>query len=95
MAQQTDQQHPQEQTDQALVERILQAGQTDQNLIEVARLHIRYQNFPGARALQQQLAQILQAWGLSETELMARSRQLYVSGQVARQRQREEQQDWS
>jgi len=95
MASQPDQQHPQEQRDRAIVERAAREGLTDYNLVEVARLTIRYRRFPGARDLQRQLAQLVQAWGLSEDELFARARQLHASGQVYRNTLQDDRQDWS
>ncbi len=95
MTSRPDQQHPQAERDRAILERIAQEGQTDYNLVEVARLRIRYQDFPGAREVQRQLAQILQTWGLSEADLFERSRAIHATAQVYRQRHRGDQQDWS
>ncbi len=94
MTPQPDQQHPQESRDRAIVEQILREGQTDYNLVELARLRIRYRSFPGARELQQLLVQVLDTWGLSEAELFARSRQIHATGHIYRYRG-DEQQDWS
>ena len=38
-------------------------------MAEVARLRIRYRNFPGARDIQRDLDVILQQWDMTEDEL--------------------------
>ncbi len=48
-----DQKHPQEKSDRLIVNELLLADATDYNLAELARLRIRYCNFPGARQLSQ------------------------------------------
>ena len=44
-----EQQHPQYNRDRPLLESLLVGDPNDINLAELARLKIRYQNFPGAR----------------------------------------------
>ncbi len=81
-----EQQHPQYDTDRALLNELMAQIQegppSDWVLAEVARLRIRYQGFPGAWDLQRDLNQILEQWGLSEEELFARTRQIHARGQV-------------
>lgn len=89
-----DQKHPQEKSDRQIVNRLLQESPTDLNLVELARLRIRYHNFPGARDIQRDLELILKQWQLSEAQLYAQTRQIHESGQVYR-RQGQDQQDWS
>ncbi|CCQ61037.1 hypothetical protein CWATWH0401_1305 [Crocosphaera watsonii WH 0401] len=50
-----DQKHPKEKGDRLIVNELLVADPTDYNLAELARLRIRYGNFPGARQLTQDL----------------------------------------
>ena len=91
-----DQQHPQEKKDRAIVNRLLQEEVKDLNLAELARLRIRYLNFPGAREIQQDLDLLLQKWQLTEEELFEKTRQLHAKGKVyQRQTTGENQQDWS
>jgi hypothetical protein len=63
-----DQQHPLYGRDRPLIDILLAQGATDYNLSELARLKIRYQGFPGARDIQNDLDQVLQSWGLTEAE---------------------------
>lgn len=91
-----DQKHPQEKRDRALVDRLLAEGKSDFNLVELARLRIRYRGFPGARTIQKDLDRLLTQWELTEAELFALTRQLHASGQIYRRsRNGEEAQDWS
>ena len=91
-----DQQHPQEKGDRALVNRLLQEEINDLNLAELARLRIRYLNFPGAREIQRDLELVLQKWQLTEEQLFAKTRQLHAKGKVYQRRTTEEnRQDWS
>ena len=91
-----DQKHPQEKRDRALVDRLLKAEPNELNLVELARLRIRYHNFPGARDIQQNLDVILQQWQLDEEELYAKTRQIHAEGKVYRQNVKgQDQQDWS
>jgi len=90
-----DQKHPQEKRDREIVDRLLRSSADPKNLGDLARLRIRYKNFPGARTLQRDLDVILQQWQLSEEMLFAQTRQLYSVDQVYGLRRGEEQQDWS
>ncbi|WP_066423779.1 DUF3288 family protein, partial [Anabaena sp. 4-3] len=67
-----DQQHPLYNRDRPLIDILLTQEATDYNLAELARLKIRYQGFPGARDIQQDLDKVLQQWGLTETQLFER-----------------------
>jgi len=92
-----DQKHPQEKRDRNLVDRLLSEGKSDRNLVELARLRIRYRGFPGARTIQKDLDRLLSQWGLTtEEELFSLTRQLHASGQIYRRNSNgEEAQDWS
>ncbi len=50
-----DQQHPLHNRDRPTIDILLAQEPTDYNLAELARLKIRYQGFPGARDIQQDL----------------------------------------
>lgn len=91
-----DQQHPQAKSDHQIIAQILQAEATPDNQAEVARLLIRYQDFPGAREIQKDLAKILEQWGLTKEILFAQTRKLYLEGKIGfRNLAVEETQDWS
>ncbi len=90
-----DQKHPQEQRDRLIVNDLLGADPDDHKLAELARLRIRYRNFPGARQLNQDLDLILQQWQLTEEQLFERTRQLHEKGQVYGHSLGEEVQDWT
>ncbi|MDX2213318.1 MAG: DUF3288 family protein [Oculatellaceae cyanobacterium bins.114] len=89
-----DQQHPLWGNDRQLVNTLLEAQPTDFHLVELARLYIRYQDFPGARDIQADLNKVLSQWGLTEETLFEKSRQIHQLAQVYKGRgsQRE---DWS
>lgn len=89
-----DQQHPQEKDDRALVDRLLQGEINAYNMAELARLRIRYRNFPGAREIQRDLDLLLQQWQLTEEQLYEKTRQLHAAGEVYRRRNPGEE-DWS
>jgi Protein of unknown function (DUF3288) len=67
------QKHPQERKDREAIDHILKSGPTDPvSLAELARLRIRYQDFPGALEIKASLDQLLQQWNLTEEELFAK-----------------------
>ncbi|NCO74860.1 MAG: DUF3288 family protein [Cyanobacteria bacterium] len=90
-----DQKHPLGHIDREIIKKIFVEGKTDYNIAEVARLKIRYQNFPGARDVQYDLESILKQWELTEEELFAQTRVLHSKGKVYRQHKDENSEDWS
>ena len=91
-----EQKHPQEKRDRAIVDRLLRAEPSEINLVELARLRIRYHNFPGARDIQQDLDLVLQQWQLEEEQLYEKTRQIHAMGKVYRQQVKgQDEQDWS
>jgi hypothetical protein len=90
-----EQQHPQEKQDREIVNRLLSGEVNPYHLAELARLRIRYHNFPGARDLQRDLDLLLKQWHLSEEQLYQQTRQIHAANSVYQRRQGEEQQDWS
>ena len=89
-----DQKHPLAHIDREIVKSLFVEGATDYNLVELARLRIRYRNFPGARDIQQDLETILQQWKLTEDELYEKTRQIHSLGKVY-QKNNNSQEDWS
>jgi len=96
VAENKDQQHPQEKRDREIVERLLREEPNNHNRAELARLRIRYTGFPGAREIQSNLDLILQQWQLTEEELFEITRQLHAEGKVyQRGSDSSSQEDWS
>ncbi|PHV61038.1 DUF3288 family protein [Cyanobacterium aponinum] len=92
-----DQKHPLGHIDREIVKQIFVEGKNDYNLAEVARLKIRYQNFPGARDIQFDLNSILQQWEMTEDELFTESRKLHQNRSIYRKKVKgdEDREDWS
>ncbi|MBD2681006.1 MULTISPECIES: DUF3288 family protein [Nostoc] len=90
-----DQQHPLYNRDRPLIDILLAQQATEYNLAELARLRIRYQGFPGARDIQQDLDKVLQQWGLTEAQLFEKTRQLHDLGGIYKSRGKKEEQDWN
>jgi hypothetical protein len=91
-----EQTHPLESRDRPIVNRLLQGEPNEENLTELARLLIRYRNFPGAETIQKNLQTVLSQWQLSEEELYEKTRQIYAAAKIDRAKNRvEEQQDWT
>ena len=88
-----EQKHPQYITDRKIVDTLLQREATALNLVELARLKIRYQGFPGAWDIQQDLEKVLQAWNLTEESLFNATRAIHAQGLVYKNRN-SDQEDW-
>jgi hypothetical protein len=75
------QNHPLHAADRDTVDRLLAADPpSDDDLIDAARLLMRYDGFPGAVDLQEDLARVLRLWGLERQELHRRTRALWAAG---------------
>jgi hypothetical protein len=92
-----DQKHPLAHIDREIIKKVFVEGKTDYNLAEVARLKIRYQNFPGVKDIQHDLESILQQWEMTEDELYMETRRLHNTKGVygKKKQQGNEQEDWS
>ncbi len=90
-----DQQHPLYNRDRPSIHILLAQEPTNYNLAELARLKIRYQGFPGARDIQQDLDKALQQWGLTEAELFEKTRQMHDVGGIYQSRGKKEEEDWN
>ncbi|HAO11187.1 MAG TPA: DUF3288 domain-containing protein [Planktothrix sp. UBA8407] len=88
-----EQKHPQYKTDRKIVVSLLDQEATDYNLVELARLKIRYLGFPGAKDIQNDLERILQIWGYTEETLFEKTRQIHATGQIYRGK-KNDQEDW-
>lgn len=82
MAEAKEQQHPQYKADRDVVNQLLAGEATDYNLVELARLVIRYEGFPGARDIQNDLKKALNRWQLTEETLFAKTRSIHQQGDV-------------
>lgn len=93
---QRDQTHPQEEKDQKILDALAQQQITDFNLAELARLLIRYKNFPGAVGIHSAMENLLVKWSLTETTLYEKTRQIHQQVKIyQKQRLEEDQQDWA
>lgn len=92
-----DQKHPQNKKDRLTVDHLLQTQSNpgDRELVELARLIIRYRDFPGARDIQRDLKTVLETWQLTEEDLYVKTRAIHASGTVYRRTATGEQQDWT
>jgi hypothetical protein len=76
-----DQTHPLHAADRDRVDGLLACEQPgDAELVDAARLLMRYQGFPGAWDLQDDLARLLRLWGLDRDSLHARTRAIWTAG---------------
>jgi len=92
-----DQTHPQNRKDRATVDSLIQVESepSDRSLVELARLIIRYRDFPGARDIQRDLKVVLDTWNLTEEQLYHKTRAIHAEGIVYRRTATGEQQDWT
>jgi hypothetical protein len=92
-----DQNHPREKQDRLVIEELLNGEVNDRNLAELARLLIRYRNFPGAKNIQRDLQFLLQTWQLTEDKLYEKTRKIHAQGKVYLQKINniEDSEDWS
>ena len=73
--------HPLYASDRHLVDRLLAVNDpADGDLVDLARLAMRYDGFPGARDLQEDLVKTLRLWGLNREELHRRTRAIWAGG---------------
>ncbi|MEN9214555.1 MAG: DUF3288 family protein [Gloeomargarita sp. DG02_3_bins_56] len=94
MNREKEQSHPLYDTDRQVVDQLLTSEPTDHALAEWARLQIRYQHFPGARDIQNDLGVILARWELTQAEVFARTRVIHRQAKVYRSRAAG-QEDWN
>lgn len=90
-----EQKHPQYNRDRPLLENLLVGEATDYNLAELARLRIRYDNFPGARDIQRDLDRVLEKWDITEAQLFEKTRAIHAVGGIYRTKGKKEEQDWN
>ena len=73
-----DQIHPLHDTDKNIIDDLIVKQIPEEiDLINLARLIIRYKNFPGERILKSDLEKIIKFWNISEEILFAKTREIW------------------
>ena len=91
-----DQIHPREKKDREIIDKLLQGEPNKYNLLELARLTIRYRGFPGARAIQTDLETVLNKWQFTEEQLYQKTRDIYaVKNPYSDRFKSNQKQDWT
>ena len=76
-----DQSHPLHALDREVVDRLLAAETpADEHLVDAARLLLRYEGFPGAADLKQDLERVLRLWKIDRQTLHGRTRAIWQAG---------------
>jgi hypothetical protein len=76
-----EQNHPLHAIDREVVDALLAVDSPeDRHLVDAARLLHRYEGFPGAPDLQDDLARVLRAWKLDPEALRRRTRAIWAAG---------------
>ena len=52
----------------------------DEDMVELARLFMRYEGFPGAKDLQMDMLKVLESWSLTKEELNQNTRKIWMKG---------------
>ncbi len=75
------QNHPLYANDRELVNRLLSTNKPNEgDLIDIARLLMRYEGFPGSKDLQIDMLKVLKLWGLTQEELNSSTRKIWLNG---------------
>jgi hypothetical protein len=76
-----EQNHPLHALDRDTIDRLLAAETpADDQLVDAARLLMRYEGFPGAADLRNDLERLLRLWGLDREALHQRTRAIWAAG---------------
>ncbi len=76
-----DQNHPLYMVDRDNVNRLLATkNPVEKDFIDIARLLMRYEGFPGANDIQEDMLKTLKLWGLSKEELNSRTKSIWNKG---------------
>ena len=76
-----EQNHPLYSKDRDQIDRLLaKESPDDSDLVDLARLFLRYEDFPGAADLQDDMSKTLRLWGLSRQELNEKTRRIWKDG---------------
>ena len=75
------QNHPLYETDRLLLNRLISKNNpAEADLIDLARLFMRYEDFPGAKDIQIDLVKILKLWGITRDQLNSSTRSIWAKG---------------
>ena len=75
------QNHPLYETDRDLLNRLISKNNpAEEDLIDLARLFMRYEGFPGAKDIQMDMVKILKLWGITKEELNNSTRKIWAKG---------------
>ena len=75
------QNHPLYETDRGLINRFISKNNpAEEDLIDLARLFMRYEGFPGAKDIQMDMVKILKLWGITKEELNNSTRKIWAKG---------------
>ena len=75
------QNHPLYQTDRDLLNRLISKNNpAEEDLIDLARLFMRYEDFPGAKDIQMDMVKILKLWGITKEDLNKSTRKIWAKG---------------
>tara|TARA_Y100001968_G_scaffold115479_1_gene104818 strand:- start:129 stop:425 length:297 start_codon:yes stop_codon:yes gene_type:complete len=73
-----EQTHPLHQTDKNIIDSlIVKENPQDSDFINLARLIIRYSNFPGEIEIKNDIQKILKFWKITQDELYSKTRNLW------------------
>ncbi len=76
-----DQNHPLYINDREIVNRLIAKSEpSGSDFVDLARLFIRYQDFPGAYDLQEDFMKILRLWNMSREDLNSRVKEIWSKG---------------
>ena len=76
-----EQNHPLYSVDRDHIDRMLaMESPEDGDIVDLARLFLRYEGFPGALDLQDDMSRILKLWGLTRETLNVRARKIWEAG---------------
>ena len=75
------QNHPLYETDRDLLNRLIsKSDAAEEDLIDLARLFMRYEGFPGAKDIQMDMLKTLKFWGITIEELNNSTRKIWAKG---------------
>ena len=75
------QNHPLYEIDRDLLNRLISKNNpAEEDLIDLARLFMRYDGFPGAKDIQMDMVKILKIWGITREELNKNTRNIWAIG---------------
>tara|TARA_Y100001968_G_scaffold50564_1_gene41244 strand:+ start:19874 stop:20194 length:321 start_codon:yes stop_codon:yes gene_type:complete len=75
------QNHPLYQIDRDRINRLLgQGSPNNSDLVDLARLIIRYQDFPGADDLKSDLLKVLNLWKMTKESLNSKTKEIWEKG---------------